>query len=231
MRANALAVMAKAPLPGETKTRLMPALSAEDAAELARALLLDQLAHLTAIPNADLFLVFTPGAARPLFAELAPPVYKLLAQRGADLGARMTNVFETLRAKGYGNVVLIGSDLPPVPLEIFTRAFALLANSEPRVVLGPSRDGGYYLLGCNQPVPDIFTGMTWSHSEVLGQTISRLSHLAIETRILPPWFDIDTVDDLHYFRAKLDLKLASAAKNSMGVIQRLERSGRINSPS
>ncbi|MDH3444227.1 MAG: TIGR04282 family arsenosugar biosynthesis glycosyltransferase, partial [Deltaproteobacteria bacterium] len=154
MRANALAVMAKAPLPGETKTRLMPALSAEDAAELARALLCDQLAHLTAITDADLFLAFTPDSARPLFEELAPPAFHLFAQEGEDLGPRMTNVFEKLHAHGYRNMVLVGGDLPPVPLEIFAQAFALLNNPRRRVVLGPSRDGGYYLVGCNQPTPE-----------------------------------------------------------------------------
>ena len=230
MRANALAVMAKAPLPGDTKTRLIPALSAVEAAELARALLLDQLAHLAAITNADLYLAFTPAAEQPLFAELAPPVYRLVAQQGEELGARMLNVFETLHAQGYRSIVLIGGDLPPVPLENFTETFALLESPGRRVVLGPSRDGGYYLVGCNQPVPEVFTGMTWSHSEVLAQTISRLSSSAVETRVVAPWFDIDTMDDLRFLQTQLDARLASAAKNLLGCLRRLEWDGRIRSP-
>ncbi len=230
MRANALAVMAKAPLPGETKTRLMPALSAAEAAEVARALLLDQFARLSAISDADMFLVYTPASARPLFEQVAPPRFHLLAQQGEDLGARMLYVFETLYAEGYGKMVLIGGDLPPVPLNTFTAAFSLLDSPLRRVVLGPSRDGGYYLVGCNQPMPEIFTGMSWSHGEVLAQTISRLTGSAVETRILAPWFDIDTMEDLHSLQTQLDPELANAAKNLLGVIRRLEGDGRIISP-
>jgi rSAM/selenodomain-associated transferase 1 len=221
MRANALAVMAKAPLAGQVKTRLIPALSAEQAAALARALLLDQLHHLSAITDADLYLAFAPATERGLFQELAPPGFRLFSQRGADLGARMANVFDTLYAGGHRNMVLIGGDLAPVPAEIFAEAFALLDNRLPRVVFGPSRDGGYYLVGCNQPAPPIFTGVSWSHGEVLAQALAKLASLEIDSHLLPIWFDIDTVDDLRHLRSVLNPALERALSNTLPLLRRL----------
>ena len=221
MRANALAVMAKAPLAGQVKTRLMPALSAEEAAAVARAVLLDQLDHLSAIADADLYLAFTPVTERELFQELAPPGFHLFPQQGDDLGARMANVFDTLHAAGYLNIVLIGGDLAPVPREIFAEAFAVLDSQRQRVVFGPSRDGGYYLVGCNQPAPRIFAGMSWSHGEVLAQALAKLASLQIESRLLPVWFDIDTVDDLRHLQSALNPASEKALPNTLPLLRRL----------
>jgi len=215
MPANALVVMAKAPLPGAAKTRLMPALSANEAAQLARALLLDQLAHLSAISAADLYLAFTPAAARPLFEELAAPAFQLFPQVGDDLGARMANVFADLFARGYKNMALIGADLPPVPLAVFAAAFAWLDEPGNHVVLGPSRDGGYYLIGMNQPTPAIFAGIHWSQSDVLARTVEKAAELKIDLRLLPSWFDVDTPEDLEYLKAHLDPDLRRALKKTV----------------
>jgi hypothetical protein len=213
--------MAKAPLAGQVKTRLMPALSADEAAALARAMLLDQLTHLLAMVDADLYLAFTPAAERALFRALAPAGCNLFLQEGDDLGARMANVFATLRARGHRGMVLIGGDLPPVPAEIFAEAFAFLDEQIRRVVLGPSRDGGYYLVGCNQPAPEIFEGMTWSHGHVLAQALAKLASLQIHSRLLPAWFDIDTVDDLRHLQANLNPVIERALANTLPLLRRL----------
>ena len=170
-RANALAVMAKAPIPGTVKTRLVPPLTEEQAAELYRALLSDQLEHLNSLEAADLYVAFTPSDALPLITSIAPPGYRFFAQRGGDLGERMNEVFAELWRRGHRSLILIGSDLPPVPLDTFHQGFAQLSAGGKRVVLGPSSDGGYYLVGMNQPVTEIFSGMTWSHHRVLTETI------------------------------------------------------------
>jgi uncharacterized protein len=223
MRANALAVMAKAPLAGEVKTRLLPALSAEEAAELCRCLLVDQLQHLCGLTNADLYLAFTPAKERALMEQLAPPLFHLFPQRGADLGARMHHVFQTLHAACHKNMLLIGADLPPVPLRYFREAYAYLQAADRRVVLGPSRDGGYYLVGCNRPTPEIFSGMSWSHSEVLAQTLARLAASRIAYSVLPAWFDIDTPDDLRHLCSMLDPTLEKAMPNTLPLLQRLKK--------
>jgi rSAM/selenodomain-associated transferase 1 len=213
--------MAKAPLAGQVKTRLMPALSAEEAAALARALLLDQLVHLSAMANTDVYLAFTPSSERKVFQALAPAGICLFPQAGDDLGARMTHVFDTLYARGHRCMVLIGGDLAPVPLEILADAFALLDCAAERVVLGPSRDGGYYLVGCNKPAPEIFMDMTWSHDKVLAQTVAKLTQLPMDLKLLPCWFDVDTAEDLRHLQMLADPALRRALSNTLPLLRRL----------
>lgn len=221
MPVNALAVMAKAPVTGEVKTRLLPAVTAEEAAELSRALLVDQLKHLQEFDAADFYLAFAPDDARLLMENLAPPCFRLFPQEGADLGARMEAAFKRLFDIGHRNIVLIGGDLPPLPLRYFAEAYAFLATSNQRVVLGPSRDGGYYLVGCNQPTPQIFQGMRWSHSAVLAQTQDKLASLKIDYHLLPTWFDIDTPADLRYLRFACDSSLEKVLANTLPLLRRV----------
>jgi Uncharacterized protein conserved in bacteria (DUF2064) len=139
IHANALALMAKAPVAGQVKTRLLPAFTAEEAAELSRTLLVDQLKHLQEFAAADFYLAFAPGGARSLMEDLAPPCFRLLPQQGDDLGARMEAVFAWLFAAGHKNIVLIGGDLAPVPLGFFDETYGFskhwtagCAGTEPR---------------------------------------------------------------------------------------------------
>jgi uncharacterized protein len=222
IHANALAVMAKAPLAGQVKTRLLPVLTAQEAAELSRSLLVDQLNQLQELDAIDFYLFFAPDEARLLMTELAPPGFCLLPQQGDDLGARMAAIFAKLFQMGYKNIVLIGGDLPPVPLRYFTEAYGFLEASNQRVVLGPSRDGGYYLVGCNQPAPQIFQGMSWSHNQVLAQTRDKLARLQIDYHLLPLWFDIDAPDDLLYLKSVLDAVLKKRMPNSLPLLRRLD---------
>jgi uncharacterized protein len=219
---NALAIMAKAPLAGQVKTRLLPALTAQEAAELSRSLLVDQLNQLQKLDATDFYLFFAPDEARLLMRELAPPCFCLLPQQGDDLGARMAAVFAKLAQIGHKSIVLMGGDLPPVPLRYFTDAYAFLDAANQCVVLGPSRDGGYYLVGCNQPVPEIFQGMTWSHSQVLAQTRDKLTSLQIDYHLLASWFDVDTPDDLRYLESILDASLEQRMPKTLSLLRRLD---------
>ena len=221
IRADALAVMAKAPVPGQVKTRLLQLLTAEEAAELSRSLLVDQLNQVKELDTADFYLAFAPDDARLLMEHLAPACFHPFPQQGDELGARMAAVFKKLFDLGYKNIVLIGADLPPVPLRFFSEAYAFLESTNKRVVLGPSRDGGYYLVGCNQPTPQIFEGMSWSQSLVLAQTLERLAALRVDFHLLPSWFDIDTPDDLRHLQSALDSTLENAMPNTAALLQRL----------
>lgn len=222
---NALAIMAKAPVAGAVKTRLVPPLTAQQAAEFYRALLVDQFEHLSNIGGAERYVFFAPADAEATLRELAGADYAYLPQCDGDLGARMAQVFVDLWQRGHGNVVLIGSDLPALPLAIIDDAFARLASGEPRVVLGPSQDGGYYLVGMNRPTPEIFTNMTWSHERVLADTTARLDHLGAAFSLLPSWFDLDVAEDFRRLdvlpHAALSRTLQCLAKFGFGPLSKL----------
>jgi rSAM/selenodomain-associated transferase 1 len=227
-RADALAVMAKAPIAGEVKTRLVPPFTQEQAADLYRALLLDQLEHLSRLTVAELYLVFAPNSAAPLMWQLAPPNFYCFAQRGGDLGERMNAAFIDLWQLGHRSVVVIGSDLPALPLTILETAFDLLATSIHQVVLGPSHDGGYYLVGMNQPTPEIFQDMRWSHDQVLAQTTDKLSKLGIPPALLPAWFDIDSVEDLKQLEALPEPATRNAVQRTLSYLQGIGPLDRFN---
>lgn len=213
MHANALVIMAKAPVPGEVKTRLVPPLSPEEAAELSRCLLLDLLEGLKSFQRADLFIAFTPVEHAAFFSGIAHGGFVCISQRGRDLGERMKHIFEDLFSKGYRNIVAIGSDTPVFPSGFLQDAFVALESSDCGFTLGPSRDGGYYLVGMNRFVPEIFQGIPWSSSGVLSATVHKLSALGLAPYFVPAWLDIDTPEDLRY--------LASLADNPPDCSQRI----------
>ena len=215
--------MAKAAVPGSVKTRLVPPLTDEQAAELYRALLLDQLEHLRLVDGVARYLAYSPANAEAMMRQIGGTDYQYLPQQGDDLGARMNQVFADLWRRGHGNVVVIGSDLPALPLQILDDAFTRLSSAESQVVLGPSRDGGYYLIGMNQPTPEIFANMTWSHDQVLAETTARLKALGVSFGLLPSWFDVDTVEDLRRLRAESDPAISRAAPRTLAYLAELSR--------
>ncbi len=221
IHANALAIMAKAPLPGTVKTRLVPPLTAEQAAELYRALLVDQLEHLRQVGGAERYLFYAPADAQEILRDLGGSDYVYRAQSDGDLGARMEQVFADLWRLKHRNIVLVGSDLPALPLAILREAFSHLSTVENRVVIGPSRDGGYYLIGMNQPTPEIFANMTWSHDRVLTDTKARLDGLGVSYRILPTWFDLDVAEDFQRLRTLVKSESISALRRTLACLEAL----------
>ena len=226
--ANALAIMAKAPVAGGVKTRLVPPLTPAQAAEFYRALLLDQFEHLRKYAGAERYVFYTPAEAGNLLRELGGDDYAYLAQCDGDLGARMQHIFTELRRLGHRNTLLIGSDLPAVPWAILVAGFAQLAQAQPRVVLGPSRDGGYYLVGMNRPTPEIFQEMTWSHDQVLAQTQARLRALAVPLGLLAGLFDFDSIEDLRGWRDTADAANLAAMPRTREYLKRLTDLGRLD---
>src|SRR5262245_33710682 len=224
-RANALAIMAKAPLRGAVKTRLVPPLTPEQAADLCRALLSDQLDHLSNLAGAERYLAYEPADAEEMMRELGGDDYRYLAQRGGDLGARMNQVFGDLWQRGHRSIVLIGGDLPALPTDILDRAFAELGCAGRKVVLGPSRDGGYYLVGMNQATPELFMNMTWSHDRVLAETRSRLEALSVPWVSLPSWFDIDTIEDLRHLQEQCAQVMRQSMPRTQACLEQLRPSG------
>ncbi|MBI4487583.1 MAG: TIGR04282 family arsenosugar biosynthesis glycosyltransferase [Deltaproteobacteria bacterium] len=217
--ANALVIMAKAPLPGTVKTRLVPPLSHEEAAELYRCLLLDILDGLRFFAGADLFVAFTPAVSAPVFQELVPPGFVCFPQRDGDLGHRMHSVFVDLSDGGYKSIVLIGSDLPVFPIRFLQEAFAMLERSRRDLVLGPSRDGGYYLIAMGRSIPEIFKGIPWGEENVLAVTLQKISSLGLKAYLLPTWFDIDIPEDLRYLESVTDQFAACSQSKTLAFLK------------
>ena len=219
--ANALAIMAKAPLAGSVKTRLVPPLTPAQAAQFYRALLLDQFDHLRNYPGAERYVFFAPADGESILRDLGGAEYAYLAQCGGDLGARMQQVFADLRRMEHRHIVLIGSDLPALPWAILDQAFEQLAQPEARVVLGPSQDGGYYLVGMNRLVPELFAEMTWSHERVLADTTARLAAVDLSYDLLPTWFDLDVVADFQRLRNLVKTETRGALSRTLNCLAQL----------
>jgi rSAM/selenodomain-associated transferase 1 len=219
--ANALVVMAKSPIAGEVKTRLVPPLSSKQASDLCRCLLLDLLKGLRSFGEADLYVAFTPTNAAGLFEQLVPSGFSCFPQRGKELGERMKHVFEDLFGAGHRNIVIIGSDIPVFPVGFLRQAFADLDEAGQRVVLGPSRDGGYYLIGLGRLVPEIFTDIPWGTGRVLLDTAEKLFRLGVEVLRLPVWFDVDTIEDLRLLESKRAI-WADALPRTFSLLQEFD---------
>jgi uncharacterized protein len=198
-----LILFARAPVAGSTKTRLARARGERDAVLLATAFLLDTVelcgrwrAERVAVDqNRRVALYASPDADDPVLAEAARRAgARLEVQVGADLGERLRHAFEAEYERGARAVCAIGADSPALPLQLIDEGFRALVWE--RVVLGPSFDGGYWLVGAQRPAPDVFTDVPWSTPSVVAETLRRLGAQGIAPHLLPFWYDIDEAADL-----------------------------------
>lgn len=183
----------KYPQPGLVKTRLARSVGAESAAILQQAFIMDELDMLTAI-GANITLCCEP--LRPLSDyEKLFPGFTYRPQQGADLGERMLRALHRELEESGQPAVLVGSDLPDLPERHVRDAFTAL--DEAQVCLGPSADGGFWLLGLCEPLPmDVFDGVPWGGPLVLERTLAALASARRTCRLLPSWPDVDTGQDL-----------------------------------
>jgi rSAM/selenodomain-associated transferase 1 len=196
------------------KTRLIPGLGAAGAAELYRVLAEDVVARIR--PRAreyERLFFFTPDDARPEM-EAWFPGETWVAQEGTDLGARMSAAFDEAFRRGARRAAIIGSDVPGLSRDDVAAAFASLDDHD--LVLGPARDGGYYLIALERPRPGLFRGIAWSTHSVFAATMERAAGLGLAVRALEPRRDIDTLDDVRAewerIRPLLDDGLAEAVQ-------------------
>ena len=189
-----IAMFVKCPEKGGIKSRLSPALDDESILSLYESFVVDLLATLERTGH-PYRIAFTPADREEeiirRFGRCDP-----IPQIGAGLGERMDNAFRRCFADGFTAVVVIGSDIPDLPPEIFAEAFAALDNRG--AVIGPAIDGGYYLIGFTKEkfVPGMFEGISWSTDAVFRETVARLEWAGIGVHRLPPWRDVDTPEDL-----------------------------------
>ena len=199
----ALVVMAKAPRPGRVKTRLSPPLTLEQTAALNVRFLRDTTENLAGVVGGAGLISYTPAGDEALFEGLLPDTFALVLQRGDGFGERLLAAAEDILAIGYGAVCLIDSDSPTVPTRAYTQAVEALAKPGERIVLGPSGDGGYYLIGMKQPHKEPFERITWSTGSVLGETLTRCRQAELEVVLLPTWYDVDDAATLHTLNEEL----------------------------
>jgi rSAM/selenodomain-associated transferase 1 len=220
---SAVAIMAKAARQGQVKTRLCPPLSPPQAAELYRCFLLDKIAQVSALAEAMPVVSYSPADAKAWFEPLTPAHFILVPQLGDDLGARLLSTFEHLFRLGYTRVLAIDSDTPTLPITFLTRALAQLARPTTDVVLGPTEDGGYYLIGLRQPYPQLFEQMPWSTAHVLPETVRRSAAEGLQVSCVDAWFDIDTPEDLSRLIASLENLDHSQARHTRRYLQEQRR--------
>ncbi len=198
----AMAVMAKAPQPGRSKTRLVPPLNPEQAAALSAAFLRDITENIAAAGRetpVQGMIAFAPAGAEPLFdLHIAAGTGFVLADgtqpapQGVEgFGRCLLHAMESLLAQGFGAVCLVNSDSPTLPTALLVRAAMLLAAPGERVVLGPADDGGYYLIGLKTAHSHLFSNIAWSTGTVAAQTIERAQELGLPVETLPAWYDVD----------------------------------------
>jgi rSAM/selenodomain-associated transferase 1 len=193
-RAPTIIVFTREPIAGATKTRLIPRLGAANAAALADAFTHDALARASRL-GAPLVIGASAagGVARSGYFRALAYVFdaRLIDQGAGHLGLRMARVLEPYLGDG---AILMGTDTPSLPLALLRRSVAMMHSTD--VVLGPSLDGGYYLVGARVALPPIFRDIRWGSGRVLADTISRLDRIGARYALGPAWYDVDRFDDV-----------------------------------
>ena len=201
----AFVIMSRAPVAGETKTRLQSHLSPKECADLHKAFLKDITNKFSTIKKKysklDLYLSITPPGSENLFKELMNDDFNIIVQRGKDLGKKMYNSLLDAYQQSKSPVIITGSDLPSLPISIITESFAGLKARD--LVIGPSLDGGYYLLGMKKPYSFLFDQQNWGNESVLEKTLKAASKHELKSHFLPEWYDVDTFNELLIFREYL----------------------------
>ena len=201
-----LIVFAKNPVPNQVKTRLIPTLSPEQAAALYTAFLTDWCETLAKLSNVDLVIAYTPEDAQPDLQTLIGDDAIYIPQMGVGLGERLASATQWAAEHGYTKILIVGSDSPTLPISYISEAITLLDSKD--TVIGPSTDGGYYLVAFSAAaltttVPLVFEEIAWSTTDVFQQTVTRIHSAKATFGLLPPWYDVDTAEDLAFLHAHI----------------------------
>jgi hypothetical protein len=210
-----LIVFAKAPRPGLVKTRLSPPLTPGEAAELYRCMLADVLetsAEACAAHGIEAWIALHPASACAELAQSLPPRFRVVAQRGPDLAARMHAAIAAAAAAGHERILLRGSDSPELPGAVIAEALAAL-DSAP-LAIAPGDDGGYDLIGLRAPVEELFD-VAMSTGNVMADTLARAAALGLSARRVASSRDLDTPADLARLLRASDPALAARCRRTL----------------
>ena len=211
--------MAKASVAGAVKTRLVPPLTYEEAAELNTCCLCDVAANIVEagkrVPVQGFAAYHPPGSER-FFEAILPDGFKLLSPKEATIGRSLFHTARDLFAAGYGSVCMVNADSPTLPTDLLVEAVCRLREPGDRAVLGPAEDGGYYLIGLRRFHRRLFEEIDWSTERVYRQTVDRAEEICLPVVALPEWYDVD--DEL------------TLAKLGRDVLSDGDRAGRYPAP-
>lgn len=231
----AVAVMAKASIPGRTKTRLVPPLTEDEAATLNTVFLrdaADTILSASALANISGWMAYTPAGTELFFRTHLPHSIGLLETVAPSLGECLVHAAATLLRAGHGAACLLNSDSPTLPVGYLVAAATALAAPGDRIVLGPSTDGGYYLVGMKHPHPGLFEDIAWSTDQVFAQTRARAEALGLAVFELPTWYDVDDaqslqtlIDEVVVGKRFRDVGIPTAAQWTRGHLSALIEQG------
>ena len=191
---NALLIFVKAPKPGQVKTRLQTDLSTDEALLLYKAMVEDLVARFRNVVFCDIKILYWPVNTKEQVQKWLGYELAYFPQTGTDLGWRMHNSFVWAFAQNFRRVVIVGSDIPTLERSTVTSAFEHMEQYD--VVIGPSDDGGYYLIGLNEPHPELFTNIVWSTNTVLADTLEKIRTEKLSVHQLATKTDVDTFHDV-----------------------------------
>lgn len=201
-----IAVMAKASVPGRTKTRLVPPLSFEEAAAFNTTFLQDVAANILAASNRtgiSGYMAFGPPEAIAFFETVLPSGIGLVECWLPNFGDCLLHAITRLLASGHEAAVVLNADSPTLPTSLLVDTARILAHPGDRAVIGPSTDGGYYLLGLKTAHRRLFEDIDWSTERVATQTLERAREIALPVHVLPAWYDVDEVEALRLLHGEL----------------------------
>lgn len=221
----AIAILTRSPADPRLKQRLAPVLvEAEARREVALAFLDDLVARVNALPNVTLKVAVTLPVEGLRMTRPSIPWNTLLPQRGVTLGERLQHVIDDLVAAGFSQVVLVGNDVPDVPVSCLQEAVRILQEKPQAVVTGPSGDGSYYLLGVTARsgrVPDLLSQVRWGTPDMLNDTEAAAQGQGLTVHRVADWDDIDTPEDLAALVERLRGNPA-AAPHTADTLRRLQ---------
>ena len=198
---NAVILFARDPVLGQVKTRLSSSLDDETILRLYTCFVEDSLEKIRKVDNADCFVGIYPSNLSGFFNGIEDSDIRLFIQQGENLGDKMRQAFVDRFADGYKKVVIIGSDSPSLPVSYINQAL----NSDKDLMLGPSTDGGYYLIAMTGKVSEVFDGIAWGTEQVLDETLNRVKKAGVSLELLPVWYDVDFPEDLKFLKTHLEL--------------------------
>jgi hypothetical protein len=202
----AIGIVCKAPQSGATKSRLAASIGMDAAAQLASCFLRDVAAAIDAVPDQmgrRGYGVYAPAGAEEVLRRLFPPSFGLVLQADADLGSVLFGATTDLLAAPHDCAILVNGDSPTLPTALLIQAIETLRRPGDRVVLGPAADGGYYLIGLKRPHRAVFSDIAWGTASVARTTLQRAQDAALESALLPEWYDIDDAESYRWLRDEL----------------------------